>query len=268
MGAPFNWSTADTALAAAFGACQFPIRTAETEIVELRHSIKTRFFIGETCVHNRLDRESLLQAYATGELLKADPLHPFLQALRAAHNYAALLRMQKTGERLRLTQVPGSHPKAPPVKAWQYEPGEEDPRLRLNRGPRTTDLPLAAALAVISIPVIDIEGQPGSRFYVLPAYGLRSLALPHAFPEWRTAHLIRREVPGKPTLALEKTDPQHPLCTAYQGSYTYAVLIAHCKRLARNVLIKAPHSKRRAHIPENPTADLLADVRRHFKIPG
>lgn len=258
MEAP-TWSTKNTALAAALGACGFPIRTSETEIVELRHAIKRRFFIGESSQWATLDREGLLQAHANGSLLQADPLHPFLQALRAAHNYDSLLAMQKTGERLKL-QRSGD--------AWQYQPGEEDPRLRLHRGPRTTDLPLAAALGVIGIPVIDIEGEPGRRFYVLPSHGLRSIDLPTAFPEWRTAHLIRREVPGKPALALEQADRQHPLCHAYQGAYTYAVLIAHCKRLARNVLIKAPNSKRRAHIPESPSADLLEDVRRHFRIPG
>lgn len=255
----FNWSTKDTALAAALGACGFPIRTSETEIVELRQSIKRRFFIGETSQWSQLDREGLLQSHANGSLAHADPLHPFLQALRAAHNYDALLSMQKTGASFKLVGI---------RESWKYQEGEEDSRLRLCRGPRTTDLPLAAALGVVGIPVIDIEGEPGHRFYVLPAYGLRSVDLPHAFPEWRTAHLIRREVPGKPALALERVDPQHPLCHAYQGAYTYAVLIAHCKRLSRNVLIKAPNSKRRAHIPENPSADLLADVRRHFRIPS
>jgi hypothetical protein len=205
-----------------------------------------------------LQRDTLRRSHLTGELAKSDPLHPFLQALRAARNYDALLDHQHTGARLRLVaEVPG---------AWTYEPGEEDARLRLMPGPRTNDLPLAAACGVAGIPVVDIEGEPGRRMYRLPQRGLRSLELP--LPEWETLHLIRRQVPGQPALALEHTAPQHPLCLAYQGAYSYAVLLAHCKRLARNVLLKDPHSSRRALIPENPSADLLDDVRRHFRVPG
>ena len=42
----FTWSTQSAALAAAFGACGFPVRTNQTEILELRQSLKLRFFIG------------------------------------------------------------------------------------------------------------------------------------------------------------------------------------------------------------------------------
>lgn len=255
----FSWSTKSTALAAAFGACGFPIRTNATEILELRQAYKLRFFIGAQSQWLALERDPLREAYATGELAKADPLHPFLQAVRAAHNYAVLLGVQKTGARVRLAPVPGA-------QAWHYEPGEEDARLRLLPGPRTNDLPLVAACGVVGIPVVDIEGEDGRRFYRLAVRGLRSVELPQ--PEWETVRLIRRQEPGKPALALEQSEPQHPLCTAYQGAYSYAVLLAHCKRLTRNVLIKDPHSRRRALIPENPSADLLEDVRRHFKIPG
>jgi hypothetical protein len=254
----FSWSTKSTALAAAFGACGFPIRTNATEILELRQAYKLRFFIGAQSQWLALERDPLREDHATGELAKADPLHPFLQALRAARNYDVLLGVQQTGTRVRLAlSAPG---------AWHYEPGEEDARLRLLPGPRTNDLPLAAACGVIGIPVVDIEGEHGRRLYRLAERGLRSVELPQ--PEWETVRLIRRQEPGKPALALEQHEPQHPLCTAYQGAYSYAVLLAHCKRLTRNVLIKDPHSRRRALIPENPSADLLADVRRHFKIPG
>lgn len=254
----FSWSTKSTALAAAFGACGFPIRTNTTEILELRQAIKLRFFVGAQSQWLALERDPLRNAHATGALAKADPLHPFLQALRAARNYDVLLGMQQTGARVRLAPaVPG---------AWHYEPGEEDARLRLLPGPRTNDLPLAAACGVVGIPVVDIEGEQGRRLYRLAARGLRSVELPQ--PEWETVRLIRRQVPGQPALALEQAEPQHPLCLAYQGAYSYAALLAHCKRLARNVLIKDPHSRRRALIPENPSADLLEDVRRHFRIPG
>jgi len=248
----FTWSTASTPLAAAFAACGFIVRSQQTEIIELRHALKQRFSVSPTSQWSQLDRDGLRNAYGTGGLLKADPLHPFLQALRAAHNYSALLKHQATGERFRLASCG--------VGCWQYEPGIEDSTLSLSRGPRTTDLPLAAALGVIGIPVIDIEGDQGRRFYVLPAHGMRSA------PEWQTLDLIRRSVPGQTRLVLEDTQPQHPLCSAYQGAYSYALLLAHCKKQAREVLLKSPNSNRRALIPENPSSHLLDQVRTHFRI--
>lgn len=248
----FTWSTASTPLAAAFAACGFIVRPALTEIIELRHALKQRFSISPTSQWSQLDRDGLRNAYGTGELLKSDPLHPFLQALRAAHNYSALLKYQATGERFRLAPCG--------LGAWQYEPGIEDSTLTLQRGPRTTDLPLAAALGVIGIPVINLEGDVGRRFYALPAYGMRNQ------PEWQTLDLIRRRSPGQTALVLETTQPQHPLVSAYQGAYSYACLLSHCKRQAREVLLKSPHSNRRALIPENPSDHLLDQVRTHFRI--
>ena len=248
----FTWSTASTPLAAAFAACGFIVRSQQTEIIELRQALKQRFSISPTSQWSQLDRDGLRNAYGTGSLLASDPLHPFLQALRAAHNYSALLKFQATGDKLCLVSCA--------LGAWQYEPGTEPSTLSLQRGPRTTDLPLAAALGVIGIPVIDMQGEQGRRFYCLPAHGMR------AAPEWQTLDLIRRAVPGQTALVLETTQPQHPLCSAYQGAYSYACLLAHCKKQAREVLLKSPHSNRRALIPENPSGHLLDQVRSHFRI--
>jgi hypothetical protein len=254
----FSWSTKSTALAAAFGACGFPIRTNVTEIIELRPAFKLRFFIAAQSQWLARERNPLREAHLTGELVKADPLHPFLQALRAAHNYAVLLGVQKTGTRVRLAQVPDA-------QAWHYAPGEEDARLRLMPGPRTNDLPLAAACGVVGIPVVDIEGEQGRRLYRLAARGLRSIELPQ--PEWETLHLIRRQQPGKPALALEQSEPQHPLCAAYQAAHDFVKLTKHLKhRHPRAVILRAPGSHRRALVMEHASDRVLDKVRRHFGV--
>lgn len=263
----FDWSTASIQLAASLAAVGFPVRTNETEFVELqKNGTRLRYYVGPRSMWGQLQRDALLQQALRFDLVKADPYHPFLQAQRAAAAYMTLLQwVNRPSTRLRLSSVPSV------PHAWQLVPGEEDSRLtQQTTTNRTNDLPLAAALAVASgVPIIDVEGTPGSFMFRLPAHGLRSLMQPTGDQTWSTIRLIQRQQPGKPALALETTDPQHPLVSAYQGAYTMAVLNAHVrKKLKRMVLLKAPHSKRRAYISDTPTQAVLEDVRRHFRIPG
>lgn len=264
-----SWSTADSQLAAAFAGCGFVVITRETEILELHNQVNLRYFIGDhSTVRPGLDREVLMEHWSSGELVKADPMHPFVCAMGAIRNHKALLKMQATGARLRLrSRGPGS--------GWEYEPGEEAPRLRLSQTVcATKDLPLAAAFGWIGTPVIDLEGASGARRYILPQDGHRGLdALDHA--DWRTDYLRRRQTvqnpeafghDGRPIpLAIELQNPEHPLCLAYNGSYAYARLQVHIRKLRRQIIIKAPSSKRRAVIPENPSDALLDEMGRHFQ---
>lgn len=248
------WSTASTKLAAVFAGLGFVVSCRETEIAELNSRLNLRHFVGQTSQWRRhLDRDWLRSAWENGSLEKEDPLHPFLQGLRAVRCYDQLLRYQARGERLRLRPVAGG-------RAWEYEPGEEDSRMTLaRRVHEISDLPLAAALATVGVPVIDLLGQAPKRKYLLPAEGLDPAGS-------ATAELIRRAEPGKLDLQLERDQPEHPLCAAYQASYAYAALNAHIKRLERNIVIKAPHSNRRAYISERAPDRILDQVARHFRI--
>jgi hypothetical protein len=246
------WSTANTKLAAVFAGLGFPIETARTEILERRSSSRVRYFVGEQSTRSALRRELLRSGWENGELAKADPLHPFLVGLCAVTNYERLLIMQSRGERYRLTAVPGG---------WEYRQGEEDARLMLaTQCVQTTDLPLAAALGAIGVPVIRFEGGQGQRRYVLPNIGLDAVQQP-------CAQLIRRAEPGKLDLLLERTEPQHPLCAAYQASYSLGKLNAHLKGQRRCIVLKAPGSQRRAMVTEGATDRVMDKVRRHFGIP-
>jgi hypothetical protein len=247
-----GWSTSNTKLASAFAALGFGVSTRMTEVLE-RGVTKARFFIEEQSARNGMRRDLLRAGWENGGLAKADAMHPFLISMAAIENYEALLDMQAVGSRWVLVQGAGG---------WVYRKGEEDSRLRLcGELIRTGDLPLAAALGVIGLPVVDIQGEPGARRYVLPAMRVEAGVL-------KAGELIKREVPGKWDLALEKSMPGHPLCVGYQATFSHAALVAHMKRHFKAVVLRAPGSQRRAMVGEGASGRVMDQVRRHFQIAG
>lgn len=247
-----SWSTASAKLAATFAGLGFVVTTRETEIIELDNKLNLRFFISErSTARPALERDLLREHWENGGLEKADRFHPFLCGMAAVRNMAMLQRWQSTaGLRMRLT-LKGA--------LYEYQPGEEDSRMTLaTECIRSKDLPLMAAMGVIGFPVIDTEGEAPRRLYILPNLGLDPM-------QQKAAQLVKRAQPGK-ALDLEAQNPEHPLCLAYNGAYAFAKLNAHIKKLSRNVLLKAPRSRRRALIPENASDALLDEVGRHFRI--
>jgi hypothetical protein len=254
----FTWSTASSRLAATFAGLGFIVSSRQTEMVERNSRLSIRYFISQSSQWRQLDRDVLRNDFETGALAQADPMHPFLQGWRGIGCYLMLCRRQERGVRLRLKEVV-------PGKAWEYEEGEEDPRLTLSKQVHSLrDLPLCGALGTVGIPVVDSDGEPGRRRYFVPTVGLKSLN-GIDLPEWRTAFLIRRKEPGKLDLQIEAEDPEHPLSYAYQGAYAYAKLAAHIKRLERYMILKAPRSNRRVIIHEHASDHALDQVGRFFR---
>ena len=248
-----GWSTCNTKLASVFGALGFSITTRETEILERNNQVKARFFIADQSARNGLVRDALRAGFENGALAKADPMHPFLISWVAITNYERLLEMQATGRRYVLVPVPGG---------WEYRVGEEDARLRLaGELIRTGDLPLAAALGAIGLPVVDIEGPAGERRYLLPKSRVEAGVL-------NAGEMIKRAVPGKLDLRLEREVPGHPLCVAYQATFSHAALAKHMRNHFRALVLRAPKSQRRAMVGENPSDRVLDQARRFFQVPG
>jgi hypothetical protein len=247
-----SWSTASTKLAAVYAGLGFVVTTRETELIELNNRINLRYFVSQTStVRPSLDRDLLREHWENGGLAQLDRFHPFLCGMAAVRNMASLLRWQDVGTRLRLA-LKGA--------LYEYEPGEEDSRLTLAKECiRSKDLPLMAAMGTLGFPVIDTEGSPPRRLYVMPNTGLDPL-------QRKAVDLVKRADPAKLPLALETENPEHPLCLAYNGAYAFARMNAHIRSLERNVLLKAPGSNRRALVPENPSDALLDEVGRHFRI--
>lgn len=266
-----SWSTNSAKIAAAFAGLGFKITTRETEIIELDRFTNLRFYVSETSLLRPTlpHRDDLYRGWIEGTLVKLDPTHPFLCGMHACHSMDALMDYQSTGTSYALQLVPGT-------PLYRYQTGAEDPHLKLAPVAHAiVDLPLAAAVSLAGLPVIDIEGSPPRRRYLLPNRTLSALlfsssqSLPVSeSPSLPVSDLLARKTPGKLPLQLGSTHPEHPVIQGYNATYAYARLFTEIKRLKKNLLVKDPYSDRRALVPENPSSQLEDEVRQHFRIPG
>lgn len=283
-----SWSTNNHKIAAAFAGLGFRVELNETEIIELDSWRNLRFEVSDTSLTNPKlpSRDDLFRGWMEGTLLQIDNDHPFLCGYYACHNMEALMKMQASGQPYALQLVKGS-------PLYHYQPGTEDPRLSLSPVRHATvDLPLAAAVGLAGLPVIDLDGEPGRRRYLMPDLLKEMPFQPPKQREWvpvvaRDEHgfchvgkrLEDEVIPlppaaffprierGKPNLQLGLTHPMHPVVLGYNGAYAYGVLRRKLNELKRRLLIKAPDSDRRALIPLNPSKQLEDEVRQHFQVP-
>ena len=160
------WQTTNTKLASCLGLLKLPLRTQVTQDAR-SGGVITQFFVGDQSIGGGrvYARDFILAAWKKGTLEVQEPLHPFLQGLRAEHNYDMLLDAQKQGRRIRLVGVAGSH-------AAEYRDGEELPEM-LNASMvfQLADLSLVAALGTLGIPCIKKEWNGKHHLYTLPVEG-------------------------------------------------------------------------------------------------
>jgi hypothetical protein len=160
-------STLDTRIAAAIGTLGVPTRI-ETTYVEVTGQRVSRIHMALCSLDLVYQTKKIIHGYQTGELERLDPTHPFLTIQRAYLNRMAILDLQNQGKFQRLATVPGTC-------LWQYVPSNTGlpgvaPGLQ-TEVIRTSDLKLVAALGVIGIPLLAIEGGTGNHAYFLPRYG-------------------------------------------------------------------------------------------------
>lgn len=163
-----HWtSTLDTREAAAIGTLGVPTRI-ETTYVETTGKRVSRIHMALCSLDQVYQTKKILQGYRSGELEQREPTHPFLTIQRAFLNRMALLDLQNQGKFLHLAAVPGTC-------LCQYVPGTTGlpgvDRATHSEIIRTLDLKMVAALGVVGVPLLAIEGGKGSHAYYLPRYG-------------------------------------------------------------------------------------------------
>jgi len=255
------WSTRNRTIAAAFAGLGFKVTLNETEIIELDQWQHLRFEVSEkSLTHPRLpSRDDLFIGWKDATLEKLDNDHPFLCGIWACHNMEKLMKRQDTAAPFALHLAPGS-------PLYRYESGPEDPRFQLAPVQHATrDLPLAAAVGLLGLPVIDFDGEPGRRRYLMPDLTHAPLRTTEGHP-LSIQDLFQRIENGKPSLALGLRDPQHPLIHAYNGTYAYGEILRQIKVIKKRLLIKDPFSSRRAIVPETPTRQFEDELVRHFRV--
>lgn len=260
-----SWTTTDTKLAAAYAGIGFPVSSRETIIIEKASRRDIRFHIEEQTVDRPqvLYSRHLHQLYLDGTLAKKDPTHPLLAGYAACQNMDAIQRILHRGTAYQLTLENG---------LWKYGEGTwSHPILLQPPAQATKDIPLAAAITLAGIPVIGHDGSaPRHRLHFpdtfLSVSESPSLLVSQSQGLPVAALFARRGTEPYPhALQLGLTHPQHPVVHGYNATRAYAAFLAEIKH--RRILAKDPTSARRALIPENPSPELEAQVRRHFRIP-
>jgi len=159
-----QWTTTtDTRIAAAFGTLGMVIRPKKT-LDERCGTRVVRFHVSPGNLEGTMRTLAIRSAAEKGEL---EPGHPFLNILRAIENRRMQLELANHGRFCALVPVTG----APGI--YQYEASTQGlPGLQAGIPViRTGDLKLVAALGLVGLPVMHIEGPEHARLWYVQAHG-------------------------------------------------------------------------------------------------
>lgn len=181
--------------------------------------------------------------WTDGELEETQPMHPLCVMMRAMHNYDRILDMHK-GAVMNLRSAALIDPEHP-EKGGQmtvYKRGTQpDPRSNFSAETlHVEDLQLVAALAGVGIPALFITGSEGARVYTLPRHGYALTREDGTYYLADAAQLSRRAPTPQDLrrLALEDTDPLHPVVLAYDALEARSVLKKLLQRRRPNLHIQ------------------------------
>ena len=247
----------NTKLAACLAALGFPFKAEMVQPSQGKLSIQFLFSGRSTRPGFEAMSLNCAALHQAGKLEAQDAMHPLCVMMRAQENYDALLAMQH-GRPHRLGSTAGD-------QMTLYRPGSEK---WFEATVETKDLPLAAALAGVGLPVVRIEGGDGGRRYWLPRQGYaRRLADGTVVLEDAPVLMERAPCEADPyRLKLEITDPAHPVCFAYDALCTRVLLKAELQK--RTPLLQLQQgASTQALISMNASGRVMDRVTRHMKAP-
>lgn len=255
---PNTTAISDHTLGASLAFLGFPCSWAAT-VHERTRKKHLQFFFEPLSVRfpSLPDLDTLLKQWRGGQL--TDPHHLLNVCTRAQANYDAMIKWQKEG----VTQVLQSLSEG---RAYYYHSGQLP--VFSQAGCRDVDhLQLAAALAEIGFQVITISGPDRHHSYRLPALGLAMLDS-HGHSLRYDLATVTRLAPTREDahqLALEISQPMHPLVIAYNALRCRAVIKKQIDREHANLLIE--DGGRQALIGMNASGHVMDHVTAHFKAP-
>lgn len=178
--------------------------------------------------------------WTDGTLEASEPMHPLCVMMRAMHNYDRMLDMHR-GLVMNLRATALIDPAKPDQggRMTIYKRAAQlDPRTHFSPEIfHSEDLQLVAALAGLGIPVLSFSGQDGARVYTLPRHGYTLTRADGTHYLEDAPQLCRRSPTAADPrrLALEDTDPLHPLVLAYDALEARSVLKKLLQRRAPNL---------------------------------
>lgn len=239
-------ATKNLRIAAAFGTLGVPVRI-ERMVDERSGKAQTTYYLGTTDVFQQLSTKTVKDRYESGVLAKEEPSHPLLDALAGMHNREMILDATEKGKFIRLAKVAGVN-RTVYIDGDSGFPGTAGHTSLL----RTGDLKLVAALARVGVPILAVDGQQGSRRYLLPmawdCFGVRTDVglFVKAYREGGTK------------------DVEHPFFYAMGGLKARERLLDALRDEVELVLIRKPGSARSAYVDPSSTNTALDKMRTFF----
>lgn len=260
ISSPDTTTISDHKLGATLAFLGFPCSWAST-IQESTRQKHIQFFFESQSVRfpSLPDLHTLLQQWRGGQI--TDPHHLMNVCARAHHNYDTLLHWQKDGTPHLLRAV-GS------ITAFRYERGP----LPLTNETLVScaHMQLVAALAEIGFQVHNILGEPRAHTYWLAPHGMPMIDSA-GHPLRYDLSTVTRFAPAADDprrLALEESQPMHPLVIAYNALRCRAWLKKQIDfESAAQTRLLIEDGQRQALIALNATGRVMDHVTSHFKSP-
>lgn len=243
-------ATRDTRLASALGTLGVPIRL-DSMIDERTGKSQTTFYLGMQSQDGGVfvpNTKALKDRYESKKLEAEEPEHPLLDGLRGMYNWSMILDAVNKGRFIRLARVKGTS-RTVYVPGDSGFPGVEGHGQLL----RTGDIKMVAALGVVGVPILRVEGGKGNRRFTLPCVGMR---VGDESPR-DAGTLMRQYREG------EVADPEHPFLYAMKAQFTKERLLDALREEERMILIRKPNSRKAAFVNEG-ASDAKLDKMLHF----
>lgn len=209
----------------------------------------------------------LLRAWLSGSIRRTDVVHPLAVAMRAQRVLNALNTAQQvhtlpqltTHDQLSYSYDPDGTPLPSPLSPLS------SPLSPLSYP--LTDLALTAALVPLGFPVLSIDGPHGAHCYHVPALGLPIRDSAGVLTRYHAARLTQR-APTRTDpyrLALEDTEPLHPLCIGYDVLTARALIKSTFKKVRPALIIGTDQSPGQAIIDIDYQGHVGEAVCRHLQ---
>ena len=244
-------STTNTIEAAALGTLGVPIRLDRTILAgKRRGEIRIRWNVGPLSSDGRIDTGRLRARFASGELERAEPEHPYLDCYRGIR-CESRLRDAQHGRRIELRRCGAAG-------RWQYEQGGAGWRGKHGALVTTGNAAAAAACGVVGVPVRAMEGPTEGRYkYYLSSRGYAKAA---GGPGADAVYYLKGWAEGW----LEDREPESAFLYAVRAIGNHRKFTRLAKTALANIALLKPGSPKGAMVREDAPGGQFDKVARFF----
>lgn len=244
--------TKDVRVAVSFGTMGVPMKLRSVLVDKTGERI-TRFYMALRDLDGKYVTGKIKANFESGKLEKTTPNHPFLTIMRAQHNRMMMVNLIMKGTRCRLVETAAKG-------IWQYVAGDEGlPGIAGQKEVFSTmDVKMVAALGLVGLPLLAIEGGEGNRKFFLPRFGMgpmRADGLPRVdaadfATAWRTN---KEDIPW-----------EEPFAQGMRGLYNRERFLDAINKDVELVMLRKPKSVRAAMMRSDSSLKAWDEMKRFF----